>query len=297
MIEFRPLLSTYGEWRNPVDILVLGDSFANLRPHHQWQNWLAARTGWRIHTLDKHFIDIDQLVSSNIYKKHPPRIVIWNNIERDMKDEYSQIEGPCTKIQHFSIDKLLIQPTTSKLPIKPHYRPSSISELNIGFPRIWAIRSLTRNVSIDTSETSIVKLSRNDLFSNRFPSTTLIYNRDFTRSRWKSTDIDRIRCGYLNLARKFESNRLTRFVTAIAPDKSSIYLPYIKYQGIPTSHLSGILGLFPVPDARLDIALSKAIASGARDVYMPNDTHWGTRGHRLAADAVLELLVNEGLAE
>ena len=33
---------SFGEWTQPVDILVVGDSFANLRPAQQWQNHLAA---------------------------------------------------------------------------------------------------------------------------------------------------------------------------------------------------------------------------------------------------------------
>lgn len=49
MSEFEPLPSSFGEWTQPVDILVIGDSFANLRPAQQWQNHLVARTGWRVH--------------------------------------------------------------------------------------------------------------------------------------------------------------------------------------------------------------------------------------------------------
>ncbi|MDV7390373.1 hypothetical protein RZS08_03425, partial [Arthrospira platensis SPKY1] len=80
-MEFHPPLSTFGDWKEEVDILVMGDSFAN-GTVRQWQNWLAAATGWRIHTLYKKRISVDEVLSSTLYRQHPPRIVIWNVVER-----------------------------------------------------------------------------------------------------------------------------------------------------------------------------------------------------------------------
>ena len=44
----------------------------------------------------------------------------------------------------------------------------------------------------------------------------------------------------------------------------------------------------PVP--RTDQILSEAIASGKKDVYLPNDSHWGSIGHKLFADALADHL-------
>ena len=44
----------------------------------------------------------------------------------------------------------------------------------------------------------------------------------------------------------------------------------------------------PVP--RTDIVLSQAIASGIQDVYLPNDSPWGSIGHKLFADALADHL-------
>jgi hypothetical protein len=70
MREFNPLAASWGSnYDRPADILVIGDSFANLRPAQQWQSWLAARTGWVIHTLDVHKVDMGALVGSPFYRE------------------------------------------------------------------------------------------------------------------------------------------------------------------------------------------------------------------------------------
>ena len=43
---------------------------------------------------------------------------------------------------------------------------------------------------------------------------------------------------------------------------------------------------------RLDILLHKAIDNGEKDVYLPNDTHFGTKGYQLTAKSVTNFLVD-----
>ncbi len=294
MLEFEPLLATFGAWEHPVDVLVLGDSFANLRPGQQWQNWLAARTGWRIHTLDKHRVAIDELLAGDLFRKHPPRLVIWNNIERDLKAEYSAVGTDCDPPIARDVEPLGIEPGEAS----PHsvHRTYEISAINPGFARRWLLKSLQHTFVRDLDDSLRLSLVRSDLFSNRLAGEILLYRRDLVRSDWTSSDLARIRCGYASLASRFEANGVTRFVTALAPDKSSAYQPWLARRGnLPGSRLPDLLASFPVPDARLDVALSRAIAKGERDVYLPNDTHWGSAGHRLAAEAILAMLTAEGL--
>ncbi len=294
MLEFAPPLATFGAWQHPVDVLVLGDSFANLRPRQQWQNWLAARTGWRIHTLDKHRVDIANLIAGDLFRKHPPRLVIWNNIERDLKAEYSAAEASCDPPVARVVQPLHIEPGVASP--RPVRRSSEVSEINPGFARLWLLKSVQHALVREVDDSLRLALVRSDLFTNRLAGEILLYRRDLVRSGWTAIDLGRIRCGYADLARQFEANGVTRFVTALAPDKSSAYQPWLaRPDSLPASRLQEVLTSFPVPDARLDVALSRAIKQGVRDVYLPNDTHWGSAGHRLAAEAILAMLTAEGL--
>lgn len=297
MEEFHPLLATWGVWEEPVDVLVLGDSFANLRPYQQWQNWLAARTGWRIHTLDMHLVDINELAASPLYRKHPPRVVIWNNIERDLKDEYASGNDPCTP-----------NPVSLRLvPLAQHrgeklarivMRATDLTAVNPGFARIWLWKNLLHHVRLYRSDTLCLRMSRSDLFSSRASNGLLVFRKDLRKITWRDSDLDRIRCGYADIASRFEAYGTTRFVTAIAPDKSSAYRTWLALPAnLPASRLPDLLNRFPVPDARLDLVMARAIATGTRDVYMPDDTHWGSAGQKLAADAILDLLIKEGLTQ
>jgi hypothetical protein len=46
---------------------------------------------------------------------------------------------------------------------------------------------------------------------------------------------------------------------------------------------------------RLDLALQKEIDRGSQDVYLPNDTHWGTTGHKVTAHTLINYLSKNGV--
>jgi hypothetical protein len=298
MQEFTPLAASWGGkgYEQAVDILVLGDSFANLRPNQQWQNWLAARTGLRIRTLDVHQVDLSQLVASSLYRAHPPRVVIWNTVERDLLDEASLNDGRCF---FPAWPPLITAMDAHPLAVAPQLvsRPTGPTGVNPGFARTWLWKTLLRNTAgLVRGDSLRVTLKRGNLFTSRTSNELLIYRRDLNKRRWRDSDNPRIRCSFAALAERFEANGVTRFVTALAPDKSSAYRPWLgEPESLPESRLPALLERFPVPDARLDLVLAEAIMRGEKDVYMPDDTHWGAAGQALAADAILQLLTTHGL--
>lgn len=298
-LEFQEPPSSFGDWIRPVDILVVGDSFANLRPNMQWQNWLAVATGWSIHTLDKHKVDLKAVVASPLYRKHPPRVVIWNTIERDLYSEMAEPDTACTATTSpGGIQLLAVQPLD--LVASPFERPTGLTQANPATARLWLWRSLLRDgLKMETSEAIDLSLTRSDLFSSLVADRVLVYRRDFEgKKRWQQRDDGRIACGLVKLQRLFEANGRTRLVTALAPDKSSAYRPWLNDpKSVPESRLPALLQTSPVADARLDQALDRAITTGAKDVYLPDDTHWGTLGHQLAATAVLQLIDSLGLVQ
>lgn len=298
MQEFAPLAASWGGtgYEQPVDVLVLGDSFANLRPHMQWQNWLAAKTGWRIHTLDKHHVDLDELVASPLYRANPPRVVIWNTIERDLRNEYGDNDGRCSHyVSPSSPDPLPLRPSSAAPSV--FMRPLGIDGINPGVARTWLWKEALRRYAGGYHDaTRFLWLKRDDLFTSHVASGLLFYQKDLNKRTWRDTDLDPIRCSFAAIAARFEANGKTRFVTALAPDKSSAYRPWLADPSqLPESRLPALMHGFPVADARLDRIIEKAIARGTKDIYMPDDTHWGTAGHVLAADAILSLLTAQGL--
>lgn len=293
VVEFSPLNSSFGPWIEPVDILVIGDSFANLRPAQQWQNHIAAKTGWRIHTLDVQKIDVAVLISSTLYTATPPSVVVWNVIERDLVSEYAKTTTDCPEPEPTPILRLPT-PRAAQANSTGVVRSTSLFDVNPGFARTWLFHhGLRQTFAADTGKTVRVDLVRADLFSSRRPDQLLVYNRDEYKRKWTEGDLMRVRCGFADLARKFQANGRTVFVTALAPDKSSAYRAWGRNpEKLPENWLPRVLEDFPVPDARLDIAVREAVASGVKDIYMPNDTHWSSAGHMLAAQAITDLLHN-----
>lgn len=70
------------EYDQYYDVVVLGDSFSNAYPRTQWQNYFVQATGLSLITYKVDKIDIESFVASPAYQDHPPRIVIYETVER-----------------------------------------------------------------------------------------------------------------------------------------------------------------------------------------------------------------------
>jgi hypothetical protein len=238
---------------------------------------------------------LSALLSSDIYRRFPPKVLIWNVVERDLLDEYGRGQEVCET----HIDSVEYQP----LGIRPRYYHTAFVNrpryhgLNPGFAREWARQTFSREIfGLNTTKAMRFKLARDDLFSSKVSDQLLVYRDDLRKEGWRPADLTRIRCAFSYLAAKIQANGKTRLFSAIAPDKSSAYRPWLASpSALPESSLSPLLENFPVPDARLDRVLSRAIAEGAKDVYMPDDTHWNASGQKLVAEAILAMLTAEGL--
>lgn len=290
--EFEPLPSSFGEWTQPVDILVIGDSFANLRPAQQWQNHLVARTGWRVHTLDVHQVDVEALVASRRFVEHPPAVVVWNVVERNLADDHATYARTCGAVGT-GLPVALPAPMAVEASAHPVSRPHALFDVNPGFARTWLHRAAMRTLfEAQAGNTVRVELARADLFSSREAGTLLVYADDFRKAGWSDEHLRRIRCALSELATRFQANGRTAFVSALAPDKSSAYRAWARDPArLPPERLGALLDDLAVPDVRLDLAVRDAVASGMTDVYMPNDTHWSTAGHAVAAQAIMERLL------
>lgn len=136
-----------------------------------------------------------------------------------------------------------------------------------------------------------IPLARKGLFSAPNDVDMLVYFDELKKQSLTDSDFCELRAGTAVFEKFIESNGFTRFVLLVAPDKSSTFAPYMKDASRATANLIAELARDPsLPVPRTDIVLSQAIATGIQDVYLSNDSHWGSIGHKLFADALADHL-------
>lgn len=298
--RFDPPLHHFGAYDHYYDMVVVGDSFANAGGGAQWQNYVANWTGWSILTLDVHKTPIADLLVMPVFRRAPPSIVVLNVVERDL-DEFaaSLAQCPARDVGQPSVVNLPLRP----LAVTPHrakrFGRIDWADINPGFARsyLWNY-GLRRGLGFETTEVGKLFLSRHDLFSSRKAGELLAYRRDARKAEWDANMIARIRCGMVDIESRFKAVGVRQFVLAIAPDKSSAYrLWLVDPSQVAASRIPEVRQGLNIAEAPLDLPLGQAIATGVKDVYLPNDTHWGSAGHKLVAEAVLGVLTAEPIGK
>jgi len=278
------------------DILVLGDSFSvhnsagrQARPGQFWTDFLVNETGLSVGVMDLDTMPAAAFPDSDGFRLHPPRLVILQVVARELRRRVAGTQIACDRpmapeplslpIQHRPIAReTLARPAAGLASVTPR-----IIDVTVDMIRKNLLR---RVIGLDTSLVVPLGLDRSDLFSSRDPATLLVYADDGRKARWGSDDWAAIRCGVIALRQRIEANHVTRFALLIAPDKSWAYAPYVGLGAWDVDPMERLDLEHAVIAPRVDLALRAAIAGGTRDVYLPDDTHWGTTGARIAAATV-----------
>jgi hypothetical protein len=298
--RFDPELVRYRKPGQPVasaQVLVIGDSFSHQSGHgFGWQNHFIARTGLDLLVYHLRGQPADKLLSDPAIRRHPPKLVIYQSAELSLPDHLPRYAGDCTLPQ---------ERRWAPLPVHPVPYRSKVYERRTTWggemkPRIdQAMHVIKLNGFWNTSPARIrlLPLTRGDLFSSR-DQTLLVYGYDVPADDWRSLEIEKMACGLRNLKTFVERELGAPFVVLYAPGKLSAY------SGYAAGARPSFAGFIPALIERSGIAappvrerLMQAIASGSRDVYLPNDSHWGDTGHRIAADALYDFLRSTGLIQ
>ncbi len=277
------------EYTNAYDVVVIGDSFSQ-EENHGWQGFLAEKTGWSILTFHRDNVDVSQLVRSDVFVEHPPKILIYEIVEHGVHGFSFKDNGePFLKsMEQENFVELPICPATVGRETPPPPARFSL-DIQHGMHRF---KRWLKRVTGSSSKVYRSKLSRSDLFSNKASDEILIYHGDFWKNevstqQWSSVN------GKLNDLQQFvQSNGKTIFVLMIATDKATIYRPYIIDSPMPILSAVDLLETNRELNLiSLEYHLSTAVNTGSvKDIYLANDTHWGSVGHRLAADSVFNYL-------
>jgi hypothetical protein len=172
-------------------------------------------------------------------------------------------------------------------------RNTGWSEIKPEYVLKYLRNELTRSLGGDVpTDAPKLQLSRPAPFSSANRHELLVYKDDLRKvSWWREMPLAEKVCRIEGLRKRIEENGQTRFVLMLAPDKLTAYADFLSDSSLrDASALSRLADQLPQIAPRLDWTLISAIRQGVEDVYLPDDTHWGSTGHRIAAETLLAFL-------
>ncbi len=279
------------------DIVVLGDSFSK---QGLWQSYFTEHNGLSFTTLSWDNTTVDDIINNPIFKNDPPRLFIVEVGVRLFPLRFYSDNTNCNiqEVAKFNANWNLAYKAQNNL-FEKRIRDTSVdlSKINLKFSLLYLENSVLRLIfNTDFSKVNKYSLTRNDLFSNLRSSEVLLLQTWFDSKVWKPDEISSSICAVGKIQSIVQANGKTIFVLMPIPDKGSAYSDYII-----SPEFTMLKDLFlqlknsNIHTPKLDIAIKKAIDSGERDIYLPNDTHFGSKGYQLTANTLHELLLDLGV--
>jgi hypothetical protein len=295
------LAKSIDDYDRPFDVVVIGDSFSD-DLSKGWQNYLAAATGWSIIVFNMNRIDPEAVLDSPMYRNAAPRLLIYQSVERNLIERFDECPRAQPALGNGSaLQPLRVRPIPANIELigMDRYERAPVDGMGIDSAFNYVRKAFDRRVlNRNETETREFALTRSDLFSNAASQTLLVITRDFKTRGVTPDDIETATCGLRDFQHRIEQSGRTIFVAMVFPDKTTMYAPYIAdpdYEDISViDAFSKHNGLHVT---QLDRRFRAALNSGIVDLYLPNDTHCGYIGYRIAADSVLDLLQRRNLVD
>src|SRR5581483_5632992 len=200
----RPRFSL-GAYEGYWDVVVLGDSFSFNESPFQWQNFFVATTGLSVITLDLRGGSPDAVLGSKAFRQHPPKLFIFESIERNLRQHLSHASSACPDLPRQTVRELQFarRPDESVAIKREHPLRSYLSH---GYPLALLYRAVHRSVA-DEQKQAVRRfsLTRSDLFSSRSSDQLLVYEEVHGKP-WSDAQVTEIRCGLRELRRRVEQN-------------------------------------------------------------------------------------------
>lgn len=272
------------------DVVVLGDSFScDQEPRmFGWQNYFIAETGLSMIVFDTRRFWPQEIIESPGFKKFPPRVFVFESVERYLHGRTAYFAG--VESEPSSLDKGLWKPPATR-PLRPALReltPSFSSSFDPGHVLGHLNTAVRRLLGLNIQVLKF-PLKTGELFTSKNNRELLVYFDESQKRELLPPDMEKLRAGLRVFRDKVERNGYTRFVVLIAPDKSSLYAPFLADSAQATANLIAEAAADPsLPVVRTDKIFNAALATP--DLYLPSDSHWSSRGHRLAAEGLIDFL-------
>lgn len=273
------------------DVVVIGDSFSK---RGLWQTYLRQKTGFSFTSLHWDDASLDSVLANPIFKASPPKIVIAELGVRTLPSRF--VSPTACDLGKATKPAMPEKPAFTETPLAfaqaPRRTASRLDDVNLKFALLFLENSVLRfALHRDFSKVKAYPLTRGDLFSNRKSDEILLLQTWFDKRVWTKEEKDKALCGLMDAQAHVQSNGKTLFILLPIPDKGSAYAKYIVNPDFAVmQNIGSLLAGEPVNFPRLDALIEKAIDNGEKDVYLPNDTHFGSRGYQLAANALVDFL-------
>lgn len=292
---YRQYMGREAEYRETADVVVLGDSFTFMQ-HISWPNYLVQKTGLRLQSFRIDKTPIENLLTSDGFRAHPPRILIYETVERELRNRLGGERGDCA-VRPFARTPLPLPAMPLPIDPEPYGRDTAAALLDFSLSIDFLAKVVPREyLGHDRTPVARLALSRPAPFSNVERRQLLVYKDDLAKSGWTPEVWERARCNLIDLQNRVQANGRTFFVAMIAPDKLTAYSELLTEAGYRTLSRFDLLATDPALHLpRLDLGLKKAVEDGVVDVYLNNDTHWGSAGYRIVAQELVDYLTRRGV--
>jgi len=284
------------------DIVVLGDSFSK---SGMWQAFFVQHRNLSFTTLNWDDTTAQEVLNNNVFKSTPPKIFIIEMGIRTFPKHFASIESQCdpnSLVSLVNIEKINLPKTSSSsISFVETKRDitTDFSKINLKFALLYLQNSLLRLLfNNDFTKVKNYSLTRNDLFSNKNNEEILVLNSLFDNKVWNDDEINNALCGAFELQSKVQFNGKTFFILLLIPDKGTAYSKYIINPNFASvKNITDKLASKQINITELDSLLNEAIDKGEKDIYLPNDTHFGTQGYEITARSIYKLLDQKGVAQ
>jgi hypothetical protein len=285
------------EYDHHYDIVVVGDSFSGFEFQNGWLDYLTDLTGASVLCLwTDRPADFEAVLSSEWFRKQPPRLLVYESVERQLIQRLSALAGEA------ELPPATAHPPAPPLPLRPRHAAKEPRERPRSGPLLQTIREVAASTQaglglrLQVDTTAVVALGTKELFSSRRSDEILLLGLDRPKLRLTAADVKRAARGLRRVERLAQANGHTRFALVAFPDKSSLYSRYFLDRKHATPNFIEALAS-EAPDVRflrLDRLFAELLEQKAADLYLPDDSHTSALGSRTAAEALLAALLAEG---
>lgn len=295
---FYETLSDYDKYDRYYDVVILGDSFSQNRSYG-WQQWFANNTGLSVITLHVNNMQVESILQHSTFKSDPPKLLIYETVERGIHSRLYNKNYDCS-LNDFEQGVDRISESIEIAPINKEVRviePIEKNYFDIEYEQaISFLRASYRTYVRKRPRAIRLPLITSELFSNVDSDSLLVSHEDFSKKKWPADVLDSSLCTLTHYQESIQRNGKTWFVSMIAPDKTTAYLPFIMPdENLPDTFMDRLSPPKTLHYVDLLKPLQSAVSEQRQDIYLPNDTHWGERGHKIVAESLSDYLMDEGI--